>query len=187
MIFPKTGARFSGSCALDQEIVLLELGALHFLAHPDRRHAAAGPKHLRILARTVFRRRLLARTLSFRAGTAAARRAAALLRRANAGQFRQLFLEISALLAYLFAQRALKLFDVLAELPDIHFIGGFGAGGPAASLGFLGHVLAFCCLQMARFIEPWTGQQGRRATTILSRTKKQQVFGRRVVRTVISR
>src|SRR4030095_9188619 len=70
---------------------------------------------------------------------AAAGRTAAPLRRPDAGQFRQLCLEVGALFAYLFAEHALELFDVLAELADLHFIGGFRTRWPASSLGFLVH------------------------------------------------
>ena len=68
-VIPKSGYRFSKDHAQtdlrlrDQEIVLLQLGALHLLAHPDRRHAAPGPEDFRVFARAIFRRRLAPRAL----------------------------------------------------------------------------------------------------------------------------
>src|SRR5436190_4329172 len=48
---PQTGRRPSP----DQEIVLLELGALHLVAHPNRRHAAASPLQRLVLLGLIFR------------------------------------------------------------------------------------------------------------------------------------
>src|ERR1700682_2667141 len=45
----------SAQWSLDKEIVLPELGALHLVAHPDRRHAAAGPFEGLVLLAPVFR------------------------------------------------------------------------------------------------------------------------------------
>jgi len=104
---------------LDQEIVFLELGALHFIAHPDRRHTATSP-----LERLVFLRLILWLWFCAPALPAAAWRdgssGGARLLRDVAPELRKLALQVSALRANLFGQGALKVFDMSPKLRDIH-------------------------------------------------------------------
>src|SRR4051812_6338653 len=83
---------------VDQEIVFLQFRAFHLFTHPDRRHATAGPENLRVLARAVFRLRLLARAFSrpFRAGDCAKHLGG--LGRREPGQLGQFIFQIGALL-----------------------------------------------------------------------------------------
>src|SRR3954470_25003459 len=130
---------------LDQEILFLELGALHLIAHPRWRHATARPLQGLVLLGLIFRLWFGAAASFALARCDGLNRPRRLLGHV-AAKLGQLTLEIRALLSDLPGQHALQVIDVCPELSDVHRGEGLAdafltlrAGWTTAPLCLLGH------------------------------------------------
>src|SRR3954454_8315642 len=115
---------------LNQEILFFQLGALHLVPHPDRRHAAPGPLQLRILLRLILRRGLRSPSGTRFGNTRRSRSCGApAIRIRVTAKPSKLALKIRTLFFDLRGQRLLQAGDVAAELRHIQLSGGAGELG----------------------------------------------------------